>query len=201
MAAHFSSAVLATWIAAGALGAITQSSVAGELYFLGAPGTVSYGIASAPLSDTELVRQGRSGLMPANSGNAEFKGRLGYQLNPNFAIEGGSADWGLPGYNTALTADMKGLDAKASALNVSALGIMPMTYQLSLFGKVGYTAGTLRGVGSAGGIPSNFALDKSSLGMGLGGIYQLTPSIGVRAEWERPYSDVNLLSFGLQARF
>lgn len=171
------------------------------LYFLGAPNPMSLGAGTPTESDADLVRLGRTGLRPSMASNTEFKGRLGYQLTPNFAVEGGHVDLGTQSYNTSLTGGLKGLDAKSSGMNVSALGIMPINYQLSVFGKVGYTSGSLRGTDSLGGTPVSISQDRNSLGMGLGGIYQITPSIGLRAEWERPYSDVNLLTFGLQARF
>lgn len=171
------------------------------LYVLGSPNPVSYGLGTPTESDADLVRLGRTGLQPSMASNTEFKGRLGYQLTPNFAVEGGYVDLGTQSYNTSLTGGLRGLDAKSSGMNVSALGIMPINYQLSVFGKVGYTVGSLKGVDSVGGTSVSISQDKNSLGIGLGGIYQITPSIGLRAEWERPYSDVNLLTFGLQARF
>lgn len=180
---------------------LAGASFAGDLYFLGSPGLVSYSNGVSIESDADLVRHGRSGLQPARASNTEFKGRLGYQLTPNFALEGGYVDLGAQSYNTGLSGGIKGLDAKSSGMNVSALGIMPVNYQLSVFGKVGYTTGSLKGTDHFGSSSISVSQDKNSLGMGLGGIYQITPSIGLRAEWERPYSDVNLLSFGLQARF
>lgn len=171
------------------------------LYILGSSNQMSLGASTSTESDADLVRLGRTGLRPSMASNTEFKGRLGYQLTPNFAVEGGYVDLGTPSYSTGLAGGLKGLDAKSSGMNVSALGIMPVNYQLSVFGKVGYTSGSLRGPDSLGGTSASISQDKNSLGMGLGGIYQITPSIGLRAEWERPYSDVNLLTFGLQARF
>lgn len=180
---------------------LAAPAFAGGLYVLGSPDQVGYGLGTPAESDADLVRLGRTGLRPSMASNTEFKGRLGYQLTPNFAVEGGFVDLGTQNYNTSLTGGLRGLDAKSSGMNVSALGIMPINYQLSVFGKVGYTSGSLRGTDSLGGTSVSISQDKNSLGMGLGGIYQITPSIGLRAEWERPYSDVNLLTFGLQARF
>lgn len=70
--------------------------------------------------------------------------------------------------------------AKFNAPTFYGLGFIPVSDQFSLFGKVG-----------------------SSLELGLGGIYQLNDRLGLRAEWERPSSDVNINQFtlGLQARF
>jgi len=189
------------WVAFAAGVGLAGPSWAEGLYVLGSPSQASYGLGTPTESDADLVRLGRTGLGPSMASNTEFKGRLGYQLTPNFAVEGGFVDLGTQSYNTGLTGGLKGLDAKSSGMNVSAMGIMPVNYQLSFFGKVGYTSGSLRGTDSLGGTSVSISQDRNSLGMGLGGIYQITPSIGLRAEWERPYSDVNLLTFGLQARF
>ncbi len=162
---------------------------AGDLYVLSSPGISQQ--SSIPESDIDLVRQARIGLHTPNAGNTEFKGKLGYQLTPNFAVEGGYIDTSATSNYARLNGSLGG-HSKFTGMNVSALGILPVGYQFSLFGKVGYTSG----VGAEGTLQ-----DKPSLGMGLGGIYQLTPTIGVRAEWERPYTDVNLLTLGLRASF
>jgi OmpA-OmpF porin, OOP family len=173
------------------------AAFAGDLYMLSSSGLSLQ--SSGTESDIDLVRQARIGLHTLPSGNTEFKGKLGYQLTPNFAVEGGHVESSVNNNYARLNGGL-GSNTKFSGMNVSALGIMPMGYQFSLFGKVGYTAGTLRG-DNALGIAAGSTQDKNSLGMGLGGIYQLTPTIGVRAEWERPYTDVNLLTLGLRASF
>lgn len=200
MPLHYSKHAFALVAFAAGVG-LAGSSFAEGLYFLGSPNPMSLGAGTPTESDADLVRLGRTGLRLPMASNTEFKGRLGYQLTPNFAVEGGYVDLGTQSYNTSLAGGLKGLDTKSSGMNVSALGIMPVNYQLSVFGKVGYTSGSLRGIDNLGGTSVSISQDKNSLGMGLGGIYQITPSIGLRAEWERPYSDVNLLTFGLQARF
>ena len=86
-------------------------------------------------------------------------------------------------------------------LNLSALAIAPVNYQLSVFGKLGYTLGTLSASGNSGGTTVRLNQDKTSLGLGFGGIYSITSTIGVRAEWEQLYEDVKLLSLGLQFKF
>jgi opacity protein-like surface antigen len=142
-------------VAAGA-----SASMAGDLYYLGLPNT----------THQQAEKPG-------------FKATLGYQLNPNFAVESAYAD------------------ATSSGLNLAGLGIIPMSDQLSLFGKVGYTVAGVRPVSSLGGLSLTASPEKSSMGMGLGGIYQISPKIGLRAEYEKLDSDVNHISFGLQAKF
>jgi hypothetical protein len=112
-----------------------------------------------------------------------FKATLGYQLSPSFALEGGYAN------------------SKSTGMNIAGLGLVPMSDQFSLFGKVGYATDAIRTNWSLGGLPSVGSPEKSNVGMGFGGIYQLDPKIGLRAEFEQLDSEVRQITFGLQARF
>jgi hypothetical protein len=103
------------------------------------------------INDSEPVRLGQS---------TGYQPKLGYHANTSFALESGTPD------------------AKTSDMVFYGLGFVPVSDQLSFFGKIGTT-----------------------LGMGVGGIYQLTDRLGIRAEWEKRANDVNQFSFGLQAKF
>lgn len=122
-----------------------------------------------------------------------FKPTLGYQLTPRFAVESAYADMGSNHLN----------------LNVAGLGLVPMSDQFSLFGKVGYTLVGVRPAIDLGGLTLTASPEKSgtgtgmgaSMGLGLGGIYQISPKLGLRAEYEKLDSDVKHITFGLQAKF
>jgi hypothetical protein len=114
---------------------------------------------------------------------AGFKPTLGYQLSPSFALEGGYAN------------------SKSTGMNIAGLGLVPMSDQFSLFGKVGYATEALRPNWSLSGLPSIGSPEKSNVGMGFGGIYQIDPKLGLRAEFEQLDSEVRQITFGLQARF
>ena len=140
----------------------TGACMAGDLYYLGLP-------------KTTLQQAEKPG----------FKATLGYQLNPNFALESAYGD------------------LSSTNMNVAGLGLVPMSDQFSLFGKVGYTLTGVRPTISLGGLSLTNSPEKSSvgMGMGLGGIYQISPKIGLRAEYEKLDSEVNHITFGLQAKF
>ena len=191
--------------AAAALATLAATSLAwgqNQWYFLGSLGPSTYGSSVQSDTDADLSRQGKINISSSSaSSSTGFKAMLGYQLTPTIALEGGYLDMGALGYNATFTGGSLGIDSRATGFNFSALGLAPVNYQLSMFGKLGYTLGSVTAKGSSGGTTVSLTQDKSSLGFGFGGIYNITNTLGVRAEWERLYSDVNLLSFGLQAKF
>lgn len=165
-------------------------------------GPSTYGSSVQSDTDADLTRQGKTGISSTSSSNSTgFKVMLGRQLNPNFAVEGGYVDMGSLGYNATFAGGNISIDSRVTGFNVSAVGLAPINYQLTAFGKLGYTLGTVTAKGSSGGTTVSLSQDKSSIGMGFGGLYSLTPTVGLRAEWERLYSDVTLLSFGVQVKF
>jgi OmpA-OmpF porin, OOP family len=172
-----------------------------QWYFLGSLGPSTYGSGVQSDSDAYLSRLGKININATSTGSTSHKAVLGYQLTPSFALEGGYLDTGAVGYKTMFTSGRVGIDSRVTGFNFSALGLAPLNYQLSMFGKLGYNLGSVAAHGSSGGTTVSLAQEKSSLGFGFGGVYNITNSVGLRAEWERLYNDVNLLSFGLQARF
>jgi OmpA-OmpF porin, OOP family len=173
-----------------------------QWYFLGSLGPSTYGSGVQSDSDAYLSRLGKINIRSTSAGSStSHKAILGYQLNPSFALEGGYLDTGAVGYKTMFIDGSVGIDSRVTGFNFSALGLAPVNHQLSMFGKLGYTLGSVSANGSSGGTTVSLAQEKSSLGFGFGGVYNITNTVGLRAEWERLYSEVNLLSFGLQARF
>jgi len=97
-------------------------------------------------------------------------GRLGYKLNPNFAIEGEAST---------------GLDDGDVELNHNAglygVAILPVTSNLDLHGRLGYQTtevGTPLGEFSDDGV-----------GYGVGATYNVTPGFGIRADYTRLEGD------------
>jgi OOP family OmpA-OmpF porin len=193
---------VATVARLAALLTMAAPSIAGDMYFLGALGTASYGSSTQTETDAELTRLGKTSIQSSlGSSSTGYKAMLGYQLYPRLAIEGGYVDMGKVDYNATFTGGSVGVDAKSSGMNFSVLGSAPINGQFSLFGKVGYTIGAIKSTGSSGGTSVSRTQDKNSLGLGFGGIYQITPALGIRAEWEKLFSDVNLMTIGLQTKF
>lgn len=199
----FTSFKTATAVAAlAALATVASPAIAGDMYFLGSLGTASYGSATQTDTDTELVRLGKAGVQStAGTTSTGYKAILGYQLYPHVAIEGGYVDMGKVTYNATYTGGSIAVDSASTGMNFSVLGLAPVNEQFSLFGKIGYTMGSIKSTGSSAGTTVSLTQDKNSLGLGFGGIYQITPTLGLRAEVEKLYSDINLMTIGLQTRF
>ncbi|KAF0184060.1 MAG: porin family protein [Hyphomonadaceae bacterium] len=102
-------------------------------------------------------------------------GRLGYKFNPNFAVEG-EASIGVKDDNVGAV-DVE-LD---HAVGVFGVGILPVTPNFEIFGRVGY--GQVKASASVPGF--NVAADEDGFAFGGGAQYMLTPKFGVRGDYTR----------------
>lgn len=149
-----------------------------------------------------------------NNRDTGFKLYGGYQVNRNFAFEGGYFDLGQFGFtSTTLPLGTLAGNIKLKGLNLDALGILPITDRFSAFGRVGMNYAeardTFRGTGAV--IVLNPTPSKRELNykFGVGLQYALSPAVGVRAEAERyrindavgNRGDIDLISLGLVYRF
>jgi len=125
--------------------------------------------------------------------NAGLKLYGGYAVNPNFSVEAGVARLGKV---RSATGDVKG-----GGLFVDAVGIVPLSNNFSLLGRVGVFNGRLDStlVGDDRG---------SNVKFGAGVQYAIDKNLSVRGEWERYRFDAlgikpnaDLYSVGLNYRF
>lgn len=147
--------------------------------------------------------------------NTAFKLLGGYQFNKNFALEAGYFDLGQFGYQatTAPAGTLNG-QIKLRGVNLDAVGILPVTEKFSAFGRLGLQyAQAQDNFTSTGAVatptnpnPSQTALNYKT---GVGLQYDLTQSLGMRAEAERyrindavgNKGDITMFSLGLVYRF
>ena len=119
-----------------------------------------------------------------------FKVFGGYQLNRNFAIEGGYFDLGKFGY-TATTTPPGTLNGniKLKGLNLDLVGLLPLTDRFSAFGRVGLNYAeardTFRGTGAATVRNPNPSARDTNIKLGAGLQYAVTDALSVRGEIER----------------
>jgi OOP family OmpA-OmpF porin len=138
----------------------------------------------------------------------------GYQLNRNFALEGGYFNLGKFGYtaNTVPAGTLNGT-IKLQGLNLDLVGILPITDKFSAFGRVGVNHAQARdsftGTGAVRVTNPNPSRRDTNLKFGAGLQYAFTDSLAVRAEVERyrindavgNKGDIDHVSLGLVYRF
>jgi OOP family OmpA-OmpF porin len=140
----------------------------------------------------------------------------GYQLNRNFALEGGYFDLGHHGYsaNTMPTGTLNG-DMRLRGLNLDLVGTLPLVGNLSALGRIGVTSIRATDNFSATGAvrmpysSTSPGQRSTDLKVGLGLAYAFTPSLSMRLEAERyrfkdgvgNRGNADMISVGLLYRF
>jgi len=153
-------------VAALALAA-TASVQAADWYVGGALGRSAYKV------DT-------TGATSSDKNDTGYKLFAGARLGANLAVEGGFADLGKA---SAAQGNVSG-SIKLSALYLDAVGIVPLG-QFDLFGRLGLTSSKLKVAGTVGNFVANDSDRSVQAHFGLGGQYNISKSVAVRAEWER----------------
>lgn len=131
----------------------------------------------------------------------------GYKFNENWAAELGYRFLGSDTQTIAIadSGNKATLSARYRSIQLSALGMLPMTDRFSVFARLGY--GTIKSQDSisvtSGSASSDFRSKEYSSGLlaGVGVEYAFTKQISVRGEYQRPASDVSLLAVGLKYGF
>lgn len=138
----------------------------------------------------------------------------GYQLNRNFAVEGGYFDLGRYDYffTTAPPGGFSGT-TRVKGLNLDLVGMMPFTDRLAAFARAGVTYGQTRAnFASTGAVPANGAdpsRNEFNPKIGVGLQYAITEALALRGEVERyritdPVRNrgyIDMASVGLVYRF
>lgn len=138
----------------------------------------------------------------------------GYQFNENFALEGGYFDLGQFGYvATVVPAGTLTGRIRLKGVNIDAVGILPISEQFSVFGRVGLNYAQARdnfvGTGFVNVLNPNPSKSDTNYKFGIGLQYDFTPAFGMRLEAERyriddavgNKGDIDLLSLGLTYKF
>lgn len=155
-----------------------------------------------------------------NEDDTGFKLFVGYQVNSNFALEGGYADLGKFKVDTAMTilgSPATGrTEIEVTGWNVDAVGIVPIGKNWSILGRVGVIRADVKVDATVNGLGTSASDNESStttdMKYGLGAqLYDVTQAFGVRLEWERYHDlgdknttgegDVDLWSVGIIVKF
>ncbi|HEX7810660.1 MAG TPA: outer membrane beta-barrel protein [Burkholderiales bacterium] len=147
-----------------------------------------------------------------------FKIFGGYQFNNNLAIEGAYSRFGKFASNSTITSGGSGTangEWSGYSLDVAALGMLPLGEKFTLFGRAGLSVWNLDFDFTASGPGGTATLSESESGvsplLGLGASFNFTPTIALRAEYERHFAvgdeettgdgDIDLISVGLVFKF
>ena len=165
-----------------------------------------------------LTGYGITSTSTVDDSDTAWKLFAGYRFNKNFALEGSYADLGNASLDSTVTAPAAGTASgswEGKAWSFAALGILPVTEQFEVFGKVGvhYWDVDFSVTATEGGADAAGSWSDSGTNWlyGLGASYSLTKNIAVRADWvryqdvggegETGQSDVDMWTLGIQYQF
>lgn len=129
--------------------------------------------------DGELTALGATGFASSMSTPTVYKLQLGYQINRNFAIEGGYLASNNQTYNAIggnLPAPFN-MSTSTKGWNITVVGMLPLSEQFSLLGKMGIAAIDESGTVSFGGRSAPASGSKTDLTYGIGAKYDFTKTI------------------------
>lgn len=203
---------LAFVICAASLSANGAAFAADSGFYIG----LGIGTARASFEGNGVVGAAAGTAVSNDTSAFAWKEYGGYRFNKNVGIELSFADLGKTDF-TVTSPGITPVTGKASinGFGIAAVGTIPSSMGLSLFGKLGgfystMTASTSVNIFNNGTTNSNKE-HRFVPNIGLGVNYDITPRIGLRAEFERFVgvgtdtktidTDVNMFTVGLNYRF
>lgn len=194
---------------------MASPAFAGDIYIAGSLGRSNVDLNQSDL-DNAVTSAGATGLSSSlDKHDTGYKAQVGYQFTPNFALEGGYVDLGEGSYSGNYTGGNVNATIKASGFNIAALGILPINESFSVFGKLGTIRAKVEAqsnaTGPAGAATGSVRSTDWESNFGIGGTYNISKQLGIRAEYERfnklgdsastGEGDVDLLSAGVMYKF
>jgi len=161
--------------------------------------------------DAELNTWGLTSSTSTDDTDTGWKAFAGYRIMKYLAVEGAYTDFGEFTAHSSITAPSAGIvntNIEAEAWTISALGILPLADNFSLFARLGVNLWNVdisaRGTGSGVAASESDSDDGTEWVYGVGAAFNITKNLSVRGEWERydfDDADIDLLSAGLSWNF
>lgn len=193
-------AVAALVLGAGLL-TVSAAGLAQEgRFYLG--GSLGQSEINGFCSDMNVLVAGIGSVGACDEKDSAFKIFGGYRVTRNFAIEATYIDFGEASASGQTFGFPFSVKASATAWGAAAVGILPINNQFSLFGKAGLLMTDAKA--SASGVGGSFSDSESDTGLhlGLGALFDISPTVSIRAEWEREdENEIDVMSIGVQVRF
>lgn len=166
------------------------------LFALIASATALTGVAQAADAGTGYVGAGLVGSRykfdtPITSSSddrsgSKASGKLfaGYNLDKNWAIEGGYTDFGKNSYNYTLNGATGKVESKSNSLYLAGKYSQPINEQFAVFGKLGVARNhsSINTSGAANGIANGG--NKTALYASVGGEYAINKNVSLSLEYE-----------------
>ena len=140
-----------------------------------------------------------------------FKVGGGYAFTRNFAVEGAYVDLGKATASGTFGGSNASATFKSSGLLVAAVGMVPLSQQFSLLGRLGLINATVKIDATLGNASASDKSTDMKTTFGVGASYSFTPKFAVRADYDvyqklgdnatTGESDVNMLSVGVVYKF
>ena len=148
---------------------------------------------------------------PCDSSDTGFRAFGGYQFHRNFALELGIASLGKAPPDAEIQRTARDVEATASALDLLAIGFVPVSERVRLYGKLGIYTALVKTTGTSSipflGIPATVENDQRfhDATFGAGVEFRLTPRFALRGDWQRynnlGESALDVASIGALYRF
>jgi len=113
----------------------------------------------------------------------------GFTFNKNFWVEFGYSDFGKADASGVVLSVPVTAEWKATAWDVSMLGMLPVADNFSVFGRLGIAMWNVDLDVNASGFPASQSASGADPVYGVGVEYNFTKQFGLRGEWAR-YSNV-----------
>lgn len=121
----------------------------------------------------------------------------GYSLNTTVAFEAGYRSL----MNETYKAGANSIDLDAYALQLSAVFSLPVADQFSVYGRLGVNNLRSKVKVNANGINATEKENETKALFGIGARYAVSQQVGLRVEFQKPASNVQVLSAGIDFRF
>jgi len=192
-----------------ALAATSAQAADTGFYIGGSVGQAEVSDFGAADLDAELATLGITSSSSTDDTDTGWKLFAGYRFMKYLAVEGAYTNFGEATAHSIITPPgTVDTTLEAEAWTVSALGILPLGDQFSLFARLGVNFWNvdISAVGTGGGTTAAVSDDDDGTDMvyGVGAAYSFTNNLSVRGEWERydfDDGDVDLWSVGLGWNF
>lgn len=144
---------------------------------------------STSTNDSALIGAGAANLTSNGEGSHnQWRLQFGYQFNPYFAMEAGYIDFGKANYTASYNGGSADGTVKAGGLDIAALGILPLSYGFSVFGKVGVAVARVKSNLIATGTANGATIETTSTSaaplLGVGVTYKISKNVDLRSEFD-----------------